>query len=103
MRIQNEIEHLDFNDNDDDIRINNSSSVKTFFSNLPQNILELQNNLWSSVKSGNLSVNSKQTERQIYTVSACVGAGVVLFVACYFVKKKLKSKEQDLSDLYEQN
>ena len=73
------------------------------FSNLPQNILELQNNLWSSVKSGNLSVNSKQTERQIYTVSACVGAGVVLFVACYFVKKKLKSKEQDLSDLYEKN
>ena len=37
MRIQNEIEHLDFNDNDDDIRINNSSSVKTIFSNLPQN------------------------------------------------------------------
>lgn len=37
MRIQNEIEHINFNDNDDDIKFNNSSSVKTIFANLPQN------------------------------------------------------------------
>lgn len=37
MRIQNEIEHINFNDNDEDIKFNNSSSVKTIFANLPQN------------------------------------------------------------------
>ena len=37
MRIQNEIEHINFNDNDDNIKFSNSSSLKTIFANLPQN------------------------------------------------------------------
>ncbi|MCI6354603.1 ABC transporter substrate-binding protein [Eubacterium coprostanoligenes] len=73
------------------------------FKNLPQNILELENNLWSSVKSGNLSVNSKKTERKIYIESGVVAGVVVIAVATYFVRKRKKDKEQDLGDLYEQN
>ena len=73
------------------------------FANLPQNILELENNLWSSVKSGNLSVNSKKTERKIYIESGVVAGVVVIAVATYFVRKRKKDKEQDLGDLYEQN
>lgn len=71
------------------------------FSNLPQNILELQNNLWSKVKSGNLSENSAEQDKRVYTASAVLG-GVVVCLVCYsVVRKKRKNKEEDLSDLYE--
>ena len=71
------------------------------FSNLPQNILELQNNLWSKVKSGSLSENSAEQDKRVYTASAVLG-GVVVCLVCYsVVRKKRKNKEEDLSDLYE--
>ncbi len=71
------------------------------FSNLPQNILELQNNLWSKVKSGSLSINSEAQDRKVYTYSAVLGVIVVCLVCTSFVRKKRKNKEQDLGDLYE--
>lgn len=71
------------------------------FSNLPQNILELQNNLWTKVKSGNLSVNTKKQDRRIYISSACLVGIAVVLVICSIVRKKRKEKEQDLGDLYE--
>ena len=71
------------------------------FSNLPQNILELQNNLWSKVKSGSLSINSEAQDRKVYTYSAVLGVIVVCLVCTSIVRKKRKNKEQDLGDLYE--
>ncbi|MGN0458179.1 MAG: PotD/PotF family extracellular solute-binding protein [Eubacterium sp.] len=71
------------------------------FSNLPQNILELQNNLWSKVKSGQISADSKARDRRIYIESACVAGFAVVVLAWTFVKKQMKKKEQDLSDLYD--
>ena len=71
------------------------------FFNLPQNILELQNSLWSSVKSGNMSSNNAQKERRIYIISGCVGIFTVILVIGAFINKQKKKKEQDLSDLYE--
>lgn len=71
------------------------------FSNLPQNILELQNNLWSKVKSGSLSINSEVQDRKVYTYSAVLGVIVVCLVCTSIVRKKRKNKEQDLGDLYE--
>ncbi|MGN0531654.1 MAG: PotD/PotF family extracellular solute-binding protein [Eubacterium sp.] len=77
--------------------------TKQCFENLPQNILELQNNLWSQVKSGRLSVDSKRAEQRIYLESAVIAAITVVIVIASFIRRKKKSKEQDLSDLYEQN
>ncbi len=71
------------------------------FSNLPQSTLELQNTLWSKVKSGQISVDSSQREKEIYIESACVAGVAAAVVACTFIKKKIKEKEQDLSDLYD--
>ena len=71
------------------------------FCNLPQNILELQNNLWSKVKSGNLSVNNKLNEKKIYIASGCVAGVSVVLLAGAYINKQRKKKEQDLSDLYE--
>ncbi len=71
-----------------------------YFKNLPQNILELQNILWSQVKSGKLSANSKRQEKKIYILSAIL-AGIVVVILIYsFINRKKKRKEQDLSDLY---
>lgn len=71
------------------------------FSNLPQNILELQNNLWSKVKSGQISADSKARDRKIYIESASVAGFAVVVLVWTFVKKQMKKKEQDLSDLYD--
>ena len=76
---------------------------KQCFENLPQNILELQNNLWSQVKSGRLSADSKKDEQRIYIESAVIAAITVVIVIASLVRRKMKSKEQDLSDLYEKN
>lgn len=70
------------------------------FENLPQNILELENNLWSQVKSGKLSQSSQQSEKQIYIASACVAGVVVIIVVYKLIANSKKRKEQDLSDLY---
>lgn len=71
------------------------------FFNLPQNILELQNNLWSKVKSGNLSVNNKLNEKKIYIASGCIAGVSAVLLAFAYINKRRKKKEQDLSDLYE--
>ena len=71
------------------------------FKNLPQNILELQSSLWNQVKSGKLSEKSKADEKNIYTASAAIAGAVVLILIYAFIKRRMKNKEQDLSDLYE--
>lgn len=71
------------------------------FSNLPQNILELENSLWSQVKSGKLSVESKNKEKRIYSASAVLGIAIIVILVYSFVRKKYKNKEQNLSDLYD--
>lgn len=71
------------------------------FKNLPQNILELENSLWSQVKSGKLSAESVKNERNIYIQSAALGSVVIVVLVCAFVNKIKKKKEQDLSDLYD--
>lgn len=71
------------------------------FANLPQNILELENSLWSNVKSGSLSANSAKQEKKIYIESACVFGFIVVVVVCRVIGKQRKKKEQDLSDLYD--
>jgi len=70
------------------------------FHNLPQNILELQNNLWSKVKSGQLSTSSKAEKDKIYTVSGALTAAVILILIYSYIKKKIREKEQDISELY---
>lgn len=70
------------------------------FKNLPQNILELQNALWTQVKSGKFSVNGKEQDRRIYIASAAVAAAALLLIAAKLVSNVKKKKEQDLSDLY---
>jgi spermidine/putrescine transport system substrate-binding protein len=71
------------------------------FKNLPQNILELENSLWSQVKSGKLSEQSELQEKKIYTESAVLAVAVIVVLVISFVNKQKKKKEQDLSDLYE--
>ena len=71
-----------------------------WFHNLPQNILELENTLWSQVKSGSLSANSKKTEKRIYISSALLAAAIVVLLLFSFINRAKKRKEQDLSDLY---
>ena len=71
-----------------------------YFYNLPQNILELQNDLWARVKSGQLSADGKAQDRRIYWASGAVGAAAVLAVAARLIQKARKNKEQDLRDLY---
>ena len=71
-----------------------------YFYNLPQNILELQNDLWARVKSGQLSADGKAQDRRIYWASGAVGAAAVVAVAARLIHKARKNKEQDLRDLY---
>ncbi|MDE6659785.1 MAG: hypothetical protein K2K01_06705, partial [Eubacterium sp.] len=73
-----------------------------YFENLPQNILELQADLWTNVKSGNLSLDSELNNRRIYTESAVL-AGIVAVVAVFKLVSTIKKRKiEDLSDLYEQ-
>ena len=73
------------------------------FKNLPQNILELQNNLWGQVKSGQLSSKNKNDERKIYIASLIIAAVAMLILLISISNKRKKNKEQDLSELYEQS
>ena len=70
------------------------------YHNLPQNILELQSNLWGRVKSGQLSANSKKEEHKIYIISGALTAFVIIVLIISFISKKRREKEQDISDLY---
>lgn len=73
-----------------------------YFSNLPQNILELQANLWTQVKSGQLSFNNKNREKTIYIEFSVIIALALLGVGAKLVYDAKNRKFQDLSDVYEQ-
>ncbi len=70
------------------------------FENLPQNILELQADLWTAVKSGNLSADSAVQNRRIYIEMGVIAAVAVAAVVVHFVNRRRRNKEEDLSDLY---
>lgn len=72
-----------------------------FFKNLPQNIIELENNLWTQVKSGKLSVDSKAQDRRIYMECAVLAGVAVIVISAKVISNSKKKKEQDLSDLYD--
>lgn len=69
-----------------------------YFKNLPQNILELQANLWIELKRGTLNDNGSNSK--IYISSAVVGGVAILVVALKLISNIKKKKEEDLSDLY---
>lgn len=76
--------------------------VGQYFENLPQNILELQADLWTNVKSGNLSLDSAFNNKKIYIESAIL-AGIFAVVAAVKIASTIKKRKiEDLSDLYEQ-
>lgn len=72
-----------------------------YFKNLPQNIIELESNLWTQVKSGKLSAQSRQQDVRIYTECAVLGGVILVVIAAKLVSNARKKKEQDLSDLYD--
>lgn len=72
-----------------------------FFKNLPQNIIEIENNLWTQVKSGKLSVDSKAQDRRIYMECAVLAGVAVIVISAKIISNSKKKKEQDLSDLYD--
>lgn len=72
-----------------------------YFKNLPQNITELENNLWTQVKSGKLSSDNIDKERKIYIECAVLGGAAAVVVIARVISNMKKKKEQDLSDLYD--
>lgn len=74
-----------------------------YFGNLPQNILELQADLWTKVKSGRLSTSSAADEKKIYIEFAAVLGIAVLCVAAKLIYDGKKKKFEDLSDVYGKN
>lgn len=72
-----------------------------YFKNLPQNINELENRLWTEVKSGQLSIDSKEQNKRIYTKCAVLGVAVIIVITVKIINNSKKKKEQDLSDLYD--
>lgn len=71
-----------------------------YFKNLPQNIIELENNLWTKVKSGKLSASNEKQEKRIYTECSVIGGAIFVVVVAKMISGAKKKKEQDLSDLY---
>lgn len=74
-----------------------------YFNNLPQNILELQSDLWTRVKSGQLSFNSKSREKRIYIEFSVIVGLAVLGVGAKLIYDAKSRRFEDLSDVYEQN
>lgn len=72
-----------------------------YFKNLPQNIIELENNLWTQVKSGKLSEENKEQEKRIYVECSVLGGLAVVVIIGKIISNARKKKEQDLSDLYD--
>lgn len=78
------------------------SSVKSqSFKNLPQNIIELENNLWTQVKSGKLSADSEEKNKKIYIQCAVLAAAALIVITAKLISNAKKRKEEDLSDLYD--
>lgn len=71
-----------------------------YFLNLPQNILEVQADLWTKAKSGRLSVKNVEQEKRIYIEFAALVGIVAVGVSLKLVSNAKKKKIQDLSDLY---
>lgn len=71
------------------------------FKNLPQNIIELENNLWTQVKSGKLSEQNKEQEKRIYIECSVIGGLAVIVIIGKIISNSKKKKEQDLGDLYD--
>lgn len=71
-----------------------------FFKNLPQNIIELENSLWTQVKSGKLSLDNQKQERRIYIECGILAGCAVVVIIAKIISNGKKRKEQDLSDLY---
>lgn len=78
----------------------NAKNVQ-YFKNLPQSTNELENRLWTEVKSGQLSTDSKVQDRKIYSQCAVLGAAVIIVITIKIINNSKKKKEQDLSDLYD--
>lgn len=79
-----------------------SSELKSqFFKNLPQNIIELESNLWTQVKSGKLSVDNASQDKKIYIECAVLGGAALIVIVFKIISNARKKKEQDLSDLYD--
>ena len=57
--------------------------------------------LWTGVKSGNLSAQSEAQNRKIYIESGILAGIVVCVAAVKLVSNYQKRKREDLSDLYE--
>jgi spermidine/putrescine transport system substrate-binding protein len=77
----------------------NLPSVQVFH-NLPQNIIEVENNLWTQIKSGKLSQQSREQDKKIYMISGFILLIVAVIVIIKMAFNKQKEREQDLSDLY---
>ncbi|MCC8016377.1 MAG: spermidine/putrescine ABC transporter substrate-binding protein [Clostridiales bacterium] len=71
------------------------------FDNLPQNILELQSDLWTKIKSGRLSSENKLTERKIYIEFAILAAVIILCTSAKLVNDRKKRKYEDLGEFYD--
>lgn len=71
------------------------------FENLPQNILELQSDLWTKVKSGQMSFHSEEDKRKIYIEFGLLSGAIVVGLAVKVVLDAKKKKFEDLSDLYD--
>lgn len=71
------------------------------FENLPQNTIELQSDLWTKVKSGQLSLNSEKQKRRIYIEFGTLAGVMVLAIVAKLISNSKKNKYEDLSDLYD--
>lgn len=72
-----------------------------YFKTLPQNITELENDLWTQVKSGKLSADNEEQEKRIYIECSVIGGVAVAVIIAKIISNARKKKEQDLSDLYD--
>ena len=60
-----------------------------YFKNLPQSTNELENRLWTEVKSGQLSTDSKKQDRKIYSQCAVLGAAVIVVITIKIINSDL--------------
>ncbi len=71
------------------------------FDNLPQDVIELQSDLWTKVKSGQMSFNNEKQKKRIYIEFGVLTGIMVLAIGVKLVSNSKKNKYEDLSDLYD--